>query len=239
MWNMSDLYIVFKNLKINISRDNDGYINKNFRPGCVGEDLKRSILLMMNKLKKEQIAPFLFLIANITTIPKHGSKILLKNERGIFRVSVLRNIFMRLIYNQEYPTIDQNMSDSNIGGRKNRGCRNHIFIVNGIIHDVMNTVKNNPVVIQIYDFSQMFDAIKLEEAICDMFDVGVQNDNLNLLYKSNKDIYMAVKTPYGLSERKIITSSVLQGDTWGPSFVSVQVDQICKDAEEMGHIYKY
>ena len=42
----------------------------------------------------------------ITTIPKKGSRLKLENERGIFRVSVIRNILMRLIYNQNYHKID-------------------------------------------------------------------------------------------------------------------------------------
>ena len=56
-------------------------------------------------------------IANITKVPKKGSKFLLKNERGIFRVSVQRTILMRLIYNRKYPDIDKNISDCQMGAR--------------------------------------------------------------------------------------------------------------------------
>jgi hypothetical protein len=42
--------------------------------------------------------------------------------------------------------------------RKQKGCRNNIFIVNGIIHDVMSSKSKNPVLLQIYDYKQMFDA---------------------------------------------------------------------------------
>ena len=239
LWTISDLENVLNTLKKNISRDNDGYLNELFRPECIGEDLKHSLLVLMNKLKVELFVPLLMLITNITTIPKSGCTSKLQNERGIFRTSVLRTVFMRLIYNQEYNTIDQNMSDCNIGGRKNKGCRNHIFVINGVIHDVMSSVQKKPIVIQIFDFSQMFDAIKLEEAICDMYNVGVQNDNLKLLYEANKTIHTAVKTPFGKTDRKVIKSSVLQGDTFGPSFASVQVDNICKEAVDKDMTYHY
>ena len=73
----------------------------------------------------------------ITTIPKKGSGLKLENERGIFRVSVIRNILMRLIYNQNYPEIDNNILDCQMGGRKWKGCRNNIFMINGMIHNVM------------------------------------------------------------------------------------------------------
>ena len=63
---------------------------------------------------------------------------------------------MRLIYNTKYHIIDQHMSDSNVAGRKNQSCINHIFVLNGIIHETVKSKKNNPVTIQIYDYKQMF-----------------------------------------------------------------------------------
>ena len=131
------------------------------------------------------------------------------------------------------------MTDFSIGGRKGKGCRNHLFIINGIIHDVLRSVKNKSITIQIYDFTQMFDSVSLKEAICDMYEVGVKNENLNLLYEANKKIYMAVKTHYGLSDRTMIESSILQGDTWAPSFASVQTDSIIKDDMDSNIGYKY
>ena len=62
---------------------------------------------MMNKLKKSKLIPKVMNVANVTTVPKKGNIILIKNERGIFRVSVLRFILMHVIYNIKYPTIDK------------------------------------------------------------------------------------------------------------------------------------
>ena len=81
-----------------------------------------------------------------------------------------------------------------MGGRKNKGCRNNIFIVNGIIHDVMSLKKKEPVLLQIYDYRQMFDGIFLEEAISDIYDAGFNDDNLPLVYLANKQITMDVNT---------------------------------------------
>ena len=78
----------------------------------------------------------------------------------------------------------------------------------------------------------------LKEAISDMFDVGVRDDTLGLIYKANKEIEMAVKTPNGLTDRQTIENIVLQGDTWGSIMASVQVDAICKDVEKAGIGYK-
>ena len=106
---------------------------------------------------------------------------------------------MRLLYNTKYETINENMSDCNVGGRKQMSCLNHIFVLNGIIHETLSSKKNKPVTIQIYDFTQMFDSMKLEEAISDLFDSGMKDDTLSLLYDSNRNIKVKVKTSSGLT----------------------------------------
>ena len=58
--------------------------------------------------------------ANIMTIPRTGSKLDPKNERGIFRVPVLRYILMRVIYNTKYQVIDKHISDCQMGARKGK-----------------------------------------------------------------------------------------------------------------------
>ena len=78
----------------------------------------------------------------VTTIPKSGSKLELKNKRGIFKLSVLRSILLRLIYDQKYEMIDSNMSDNNIGAGQNKSSRNHICLINGINHKQNSSKKN-------------------------------------------------------------------------------------------------
>ena len=238
-WNLTQLERALKDLKNNKSRDFEGYVNEIFKADVIGEDLKKSLLVMFNKMKRKKLIAKFMNFSNISTVHKKGSKILLENERGIFRVSVIRSILMRLIYNTNYSIIDRNMSDCQMGARKGKGCRNNIFILNGIIHEVMKSKRMKPVLFQIYDYKQMFDSIDLEEAISDLFDVGMQDDTLVLVYKANKEIYMAVKTPTGLTERQTLENIVLQGDTWGSILASVQVDSIGKECVEAGYGYKY
>ena len=85
----------------------------------------------------------------------------------------------------------------------------------------------------------MFDSIDLEQALSDLFDVGVDDDTLVLLHEANKEIQMAVKTPSGLTDRQTIRNCVLQGETWGSILASVQVDSIGKECLKEGHSYLY
>jgi hypothetical protein len=194
---------------------------------------------MSNNLKKNNLIPKFLNFANITTVPKKGSRIELKNERGIFRVELVRSILMNLIYGSKYSKIDRKMSDCQMGGRKRKSCKNNIFILNGIIHESMKSKKMKPIQLQFYDYSQMFDSMNLKEAISDIYDTGVDDDNLPLLYKSNQEIHMAVKTAHGLSDRQTVTDIVLQGDTFGSLLASVQVDKIGQDCMKAGLFYKY
>ena len=69
--------------------------------------------------------------------------------------SVLRTILMKLVYERTYAKIDNSMTDSQIGARKNKSVRNHLFVINSIFSDVMSSVGKNPVDLNIMDFKQI------------------------------------------------------------------------------------
>ena len=171
-------------------------------------------------------------------------------EKGDFRIRITvmlhldqlclnRSILMNLIYDSKYPEIDEKISDCQMGGRQNKGCKNNIFILNGIINELMKSKEKKSLVFQFYDYAQMFDSINLKEAISDMFDAGLDDENLALIYKSNKEINMAVKTAHGLSERETVKNLVLQGDKFGSLMASVQVDKIGQESMKRGYHYFY
>ena len=135
--------------------------------------------------------------------------------RGILLANIFRSILMKLLYNDQYPIVDSNMSDSNVGARKGRGVRNHLFIVNGVINEVIQD-KQKSLDIQIMDYKQCFDSMWLEDTINDLYEAGIEDDNLALIYKSNETNQIAVKTPSGMSERVEINRLVLQGEIFGP-----------------------
>ena len=180
--------------------------------------------MMLNRLKHELYIPSFMDWADIVAIYKgKGEKSSLENDRGIFILNIFRSIMMKMIYSDKYEIIDQNMSDSNVGARKNTNIRNHLFILNGIINDVLNT-KDKCVDIIIVDYKQCFDSMWL-----DLFKAGMNDDQLNLLYKANSHNQVAVKTLFGMSERKSVEKIVLQGEVFGPLECSVSVDSFGKE----------
>ena len=161
-WTIDNLEFILKHLKLGKARDPNGWANELFRNDVAGKQLKISMLKLFNKMKQETYIPDFIRKADITTIYKgKGGKCDLENDGGIFLVTLFRSILMRLIYMDKYDIIDSNMSDSQVGGRKGRNVRNHIWILNGIITDVLSTKRKTPIDIQILDNKQCYDSLWL------------------------------------------------------------------------------
>ena len=145
-----------------------------------------------------------------------------------------------MLYKREYEIINESMSDSNIGARKKKNVRNHVWMVNGIISDVLSKKKNHNIDIQILDYKQCFDSLWLQACLNDAYESGIKDDSLTLLYNVNKSVNIAVRTPVGKTERKTIQNVVLQGDIFGSLLCSNQVDTIGKECIiENKYTYKY
>ena len=127
-WKMEDLECVLKKLKRNLTCDPNGIINEIFFPDVMGSDLRLGLLSLVNGMKREIFFPEYVQLANISTIYKNkGSRMEMKNDRGIFILSVFRKVLDKLLYLDKYPDIDKNMSDSNTGAKKERNKESPIF----------------------------------------------------------------------------------------------------------------
>ena len=211
-----------------------------FKDGCIGKDLEDRLLKLMNEIKEEFFLPEFVIKQNISTIYKNkGSRLEMDNDRGIFILTTLKKILDKLIFFEKQEDIDLHMSDSNIGARKGRHVKNHLFMIHGIINSV---IKGNQscIDIQIYDLVKAFDALWLEECLNDTFD-SLSEDNkdekLALLYESSKQNMVAVNTAVGLTERTNIPNIVQQGGTWGPTLCSNSIDTIGKKIRDRGENY--
>ena len=240
-WTASQLSKTLASLKSNKSRDPHGLVNEIFHPGVIGEDLFISLLQLINKVKETLTIPEFMELCNIVAIYKgKGEKMDLANDRGIFIVNVFRSIIMKMIYSDKYDIVDKSISDSNVGARKKKSIRNHIFILNGIINEAVQK-KSKPVDIVIVDYKQCFDSLWLDECVNDLFEAGVCDDKLALIYKFNSSNQVAVKSPFGVTKRIMVDKIVLQGEVFGPLQCSVTVDTFgkeCMDEQKNLYVYK-
>jgi uncharacterized protein (DUF927 family) len=97
-WKMDNFDEVLKSLKNNKTADSHGMINEIFKEGCIGSDLKDALLSLFNGSKCNQMVPDFQTFANNTTLFKNkGSHLDMKKERGIFILTVLKNMLDKFI----------------------------------------------------------------------------------------------------------------------------------------------
>ena len=175
-----------------------------FKTGVCGPDLVKSVTKFVESAKNEICTPDAMKLTDISTIYKNkGSRLDLINDPGTFNMVIFRKILGKLIYNDLYSSIDSNMSDSNAGERKSKNIRNHLFIVYGIMNSVTNG-ESPPLDLQFYDLQQCFDAMWWKEYMNDLCNSIPQPDwdnKLAMMYNNNNDNLVAVKTPFGITDR--------------------------------------
>ena len=189
-WTEDDLNQALKDLDDGKARDAMGYSNELFKDKCAGSDLKLATLKLMNHIKKVHKYPKAFQPCNITSLYKNkGSRKDFMNYRGVFRVTVLRSILDRLMYNDCYETIDENITDGNVGARKSRNIRDNIFVLGAVSNSVING-HEEPIQVQVMDIDKCFDKLWLQATTNALYDAGLKNELLNLLYIENKNVHV-------------------------------------------------
>ena len=149
-------------------------------------------------MKQTQTYPSIFHPSNISSFwKKKGDKSDLDNDRGVFNVTKIRSILDKMINNDIYRIVDANMSCSNIGARKNRNIRDHLFVINAIINDVTHNKDSNDIDVQIYDGRKCFDKLEYTTTAIDLFNAGIQDDKFVAIANSNANCDVAIRTPWG------------------------------------------
>ena len=130
--------------------------------------------------------PAIYQQSNISSFwKKKGDKSDLDSDRGVFNVNKIRRFMDKMIYETAH------MSSSNIGARKNRNIRDHLFVIKVVINYFFNNKnKNKNIDIQ----------IELKTAN-DLYEAWVKNDKFAA--NSNKNCQVAVKTPWGSKRKRI------------------------------------
>ena len=195
-WNMSQLDMVLKNLKKCQSRDAKGLANELFTHENIGSNLKKSLLVLVNQIKNSGKFPKFTRSTFIAAIPKKKkSPLELENERGIFLIHKIKGILLRLVYNSFIDTIEDHLSESNIGARRKKSPRDHLFVLNAVVNDVLHSKIKQQIDLVFYDVRQCYDSLWIERTLIDLYKNGLKNNFLNLIYEACKSADISVKNP--------------------------------------------
>ena len=152
----------------------------------------------------------------------------------------MRAILDRLIYNDECDTIDDALSDSNVGARKGRNIRDNVFVLNAVTNSIING-NEKAIDVQIFDVEKCFDSLWVQECINDLYDAGFRDDKLPIIYIENQNANIAVKTSHGTSHRESIQNVIMQGTIWGSICCTATMDklgQIIYNEEDLMYRYR-
>ena len=207
-------------------------VTKDLKDGkCAGSDnippevykmmsngMKAYIVDIMNEVKEQLVIPSQWQETLITTIFKNkGSRKYLKNYRGIFLTQIISKLYEK-IHVKRVENILAKVSKLQAGSKKNRGPPDNLFLVKSCIDHACYL--NAPIYMTVYDFEQCFDALWLEESIVALWNLGIRDETLSIIYEMNKQTMVKVKTPYGTCEGFSRPTVVKQGTVFGPVICS-------------------
>ena len=177
---------------------------------------------------------------NVTSLYKNkGSRKDFNFYRGIFRATVLRSILDKLIFNDEYQSIENHLSDSNVGGRRGRNIRDNIFVVNAIMNSIV-AGSEEACDITVHDIEKCFDSLWAQECVNTLYEYGLDNDKLVLIFEETKIAKIAVKTAWGLTDRIDIEDLIMQGTVFGSIICTSVMDKLAKIFyQDKDLVYKY
>ena len=159
-WTQEELTKVLRTLKNKKCRDPKSLINELFKPGVIGSDLQIALLDLFNICKSQMKIPDIMTWSNIVNVwKKKGDKMNIESYRGIFIINKFKAIILKLIYQDKSKIIDSHMSEFQIGGRKGRNVRDHLFVISGIIQDTLSSVNMKPINLIVADFQLCFDGL--------------------------------------------------------------------------------
>ena len=94
---------------------------------------------------------------------------------------------------------------------------------------VINSIKKGneePADFQVYDVEKCFDSLWLHEVINCLYEAGMCNDKLPLLFLENTTARVAVKSARGISNRESIMNIIMQGSIFGSMCCVVLMDKL-------------
>ena len=112
-----------------------------------------------------------------------------------------------------------------------------------MINAVINSIKSGKEEacdITVYDVEKCFDALWAQECINTLYECGLNNDKLVLLFEETKHARIAIKTAMGITERISIENVIMQGTVFGSIICTSVMDKLAKlFYQDKSLTYKY
>ena len=130
---LKEVQSAIEELKIGKCTDPMSFVRELFTKAGIGQGLIKSIVAMLNAVKKKWQIPTRAEMSVTMIYKQKGSWKELENHCGIFIIVILTIISEKVIQNRILPVLSRNMTQFQTGGAKGKGVVDNLFILRGII----------------------------------------------------------------------------------------------------------
>ena len=120
------------------------------------------------------------------------------------------------------------MSSFQNGGSKGKGVVDNLFLLRALIDH--SKYMGKQLWLTFYDTEKFFDSLWLEDCINSLWDNGVKDDTLSLIYNLNVKANITIKTPFGDTQVLSLKDLVKQRTVLGPVLNNCSLDRVCKES---------
>merc|ERR1712072_849877 len=128
-------------------------------------------------------------------------------------------------------TFDKSQS----GGTKNRSTVDNWMLMQAVIDEGKRLGK--PVYLFFADLVKCFDRLWLKDCLNDLYDCGMEERDILILYEMNKQANFKVSTPAGITEEVKVDEIVKQGTVYGPKLCCASTGKVNEGLELEEVIY--
>ena len=138
---------------------------------------------------------------------------------------------MKLVYNSIISKIESNLTSSNIGARKNKAPRDHLFVLYSVINETLRSKDTTPLDLVFLDIADCSNSLRLQRTLLDLHSNGIESGLLNVIHKMTEEATIEVKTSVGTTKKVMIKELIMQGETLSSILCTSSVDKISKDCD--------
>ena len=161
------------------------------------------------------------------TLPKKLDLLMCSNYRTISLISHASKILLNVLLKRMENKLEEEVSNTQAGFRKNRGTRDHIFNLRMIIQKYREI--NASLHTCFIDYSKAFDCVNHEQMWQTLKEMNFNQKLINLIRSLYEDQQSAVRLECGTSEWFPVTKGVRQGCILSPQLFSLYTEGIMRE----------
>ena len=190
------------------------------------EPISKSLLQLYQTSLNKGVYPSQWKVSQITPIHKSDSKSEVTCYRPISLLCACSKVYERLIYDQLYLHIKDQLHPSQYGFRKNRSVTDQMISFLDKLYNLNDDLKTKELAVFYTDFSKAFDTVPHALLAKKLHTIGFGGNLMKLLVSYLHNRYQRVRIGNKLSTAKKATIGVAQGSILGPLFFIIFVNDL-------------